>query len=100
MDMIETLERKITDGEEFNEMDVAFIKENIDMILSRDNYLEYLFPINDLDFLKSLVLEKRVANQDFIASLCYELQDDSFFAPSPSLISHETKSDVMAGTML
>jgi len=79
MDMIETLERKITDGEEFNEMDVAFIKENIDMILSRDNYLEYLFPINDLDFLKSLVLEKRVANQDFIASLCYELQDDSFF---------------------
>lgn len=79
MNEIELLVEKIYNGEEFNSKDIEFIKNNIDTFLSREDYVDILYAIGDNDFIKNLVLDRKVNNQQLIATLCIEENDMTFF---------------------
>lgn len=58
MNEIERILNKIYEGEILEKKDIKYIKDNIDTILKREDYLHFIYSINDIGFIKELILNR------------------------------------------
>lgn len=59
MNTIDLIKNKIYKGEDLDVNEIEYIKHNIDTILKREDYVDFLYSITDLEFIKKIILERK-----------------------------------------